>query len=253
MRKFGWKKDPEDKRDWRFRHVLKEIAVAELPERVDLRDGMSPVENQENIGSCVANAVVGSLEYLELVKTQKRFMCFNQYRDLSRLFVYYNARRNDSCVESDDGTTIRSAIKMLAEYGVCDERVWPYNTDKWAQRPPDKAYDQAEKREIRDYSRAGNIDEVRQALALGFPVPFGAMIYDSFSGIGNDGKVDMPKVGEQMLGGHAMLIVGYDLKEECFIVRNSWGTDWGKEGYCYFPAEYLAKADLADDFWVIRK
>ena len=250
-RKFGWKRDPEDRRDWKFKHVLKEIAI-ELPTKVDLRSNLSPVEDQENIGSCVANAVVGSMEYLELKKTQKRFLCFKQYRDLSRLFVYYNARRNDGCIEEDCGTTIRSAIKMLAEYGVCDERVWPYDTRKWAERPPDKAYDLAEKREVRDYYRASEPHEIMQALALGFPVPFGAMIFEGFQRTDRSGDVELPDTGEQCLGGHAMLIVGYNKNERHFIVRNSWGTRWGHNGYCYFPFDYIECPTLAADFWVIR-
>lgn len=248
-RKFGWQRDPEDKRDWKFKHVLKEIAT-ELPPKVDLRSSLSAVEDQEDIGSCVANAVVGSMEYLALKRTQKRFLCFKQYKDLSRLFVYYNARRRDGCVEIDAGTTIRSAIKSLAEDGVCAEKIWPYDTSKWAERPPDKAYDLAEKRQIRDYYRAFDSQDIMQALALGFPVPFGAMITDDFMKVGGDGEVSMPS--GQVVGGHAMLIVGYLKDDRKFIVRNSWGTRWGRDGYCYFPFDYIEDPGLSGDFWVIR-
>ena len=102
-----------------------------------------------------------------------------------------------------------------------------------------------------DYHRASPGYEVKQALALGFPVPFGATLYPAFEDVGSDGKVPMPE--GTSIGGHAMLIVGYDLLKQVYIVRNSWGTDWGDKGYCYFPCGYLENPNLADDFWVIRK
>jgi C1A family cysteine protease len=251
-RKFGWKRDTKDHRDWKFKHVLKQLA-GPIPTKVDLRAKMSIVENQANIGSCVANAVVGAMEHLELIRLQGRFRCFSRYKDLSRLFVYYNARLADGAVEEDGGTTIRTAIKTLAEFGVCEESVWPYDTDRWPERPSDKAYDKAKDHTIRDYYRASPGDETRQALALGFPVAFGTMVYDSFQDVSTNGKVLMPRAGEQALGGHAMLIVGYDMEKDIYIVRNSWGTDWSDKGYCYFPTEYIENGALSDDFWVIRK
>jgi len=63
----------------------------------------------------------------------------------------------------------------------------------------------------------------------------------------------MPKPGEEMIGGHAVLAVGYDDKTQRFIVRNSWGTTWGIKGYFTMPYPYLLDANLADDFWTIRQ
>ena len=249
-RKYGWKKDPKDHRDWQFKHVLKELETT-LPAFVDLRGQLSPVENQENIGSCVANAVVGALEFLELKSLKCWLRWWTKYRDLSRLFVYYNARQADGDVESDTGTTIRTAVKAVAQLGVCMEKTWPYDTTRWMDRPSDLAYKQAKVSEIKDYYRANAGTEVKQALALDFPVPFGATLFPSFENVGSDGKVPMPS-GEP-IGGHAMLIVGYDNLKQVYIVRNSWGTDWGDKGYCYFPYAYLENPQLADDFWVIRK
>jgi len=252
-RKFGWKRDSDDTRDWKFKALLKHIALDEIPASVDLTDNMTPVENQQDIGSCTANAAVGAMEYLEWKRTQKRFWCFKQYRDLSRLFVYYNTRLLEGTVDVDAGASIRNTVKALAKHGVCDERIWPYEPSKWDDRPKDEAYDKALKRCVKDYYRVNTVDEILQALALGFPVCFGAMIFDGFMGVDRTGKVGMPKAGEAPMGGHAMLIVGYDREDKECLVRNSWGTNWGKSGYCYFPFEYLAvPTGLASDFWVIR-
>jgi len=62
----------------------------------------------------------------------------------------------------------------------------------------------------------------------------------------------MPDYIEQQVGGHAVLAVGYDQAKRAFIVRNSWGVSWGFGGYCWFPFEYVADTDLADDRWQIK-
>jgi C1A family cysteine protease len=62
----------------------------------------------------------------------------------------------------------------------------------------------------------------------------------------------MPGPDEEVLGGHAVLAVGYDDSAECFIVRNSWGSGWGKKGYFTMPYSYLLEQNLSDDFWTIR-
>ena len=249
-RKYGWKKDPADKRDWQFKHVLKALETT-LPAVVDIRSQLSPVENQEDIGSCVANAVVGALEFLELKSMRGMARLWTRYKDLSRLFVYYNARQADGDVEEDNGTTIRTAVKTVAQFGVCPEKTWPYVTRNWPLRPLDQAYKQAKSYLIKDYHRASAGYEIKQALALDFPVPFGTTLFPAFEDVGSDGKVPMPSGSP--IGGHAMLIVGYDTGKQVYIVRNSWGTEWGDKGYCYFPYAYIENPQLADDFWVIRK
>lgn len=247
-RKFAWKRDPEDKRDWKFKALLKHVALDEIPNKVDLSPNLSPVEDQENIGSCTANAAVGAMEYLEWQKTQKRWACFKKFRDLSRLFVYYNTRLIEGTADFDSGATIRNTIKSLGQYGVCDERLWPYETDKWDDRPTDTCYEKGANRKIKDYYRADTLDDILQALALGFPVSFGAMIFEPFM----SGIVRLPKPDDRSMGGHAMLIVGYDRDDKKVLVRNSWGTKWGNGGYCRFPFEYIADTGLCGDFWVIR-
>jgi C1A family cysteine protease len=66
------------------------------------------------------------------------------------------------------------------------------------------------------------------------------------------GHLQMPLSGEKQLGGHAVLAVGYQDSSQTFIVRNSWGTDWGIKGYFTMPYPYLLQGTLASDFWTIR-
>jgi len=89
---------------------------------------------------------------------------------------------------------------------------------------------------------------------MGFPIAAGFTVYDAFESdtVATNGMLSMPGPTEQMLGGHAVLIVGYDDARGVFIVRNSWGADWGDRGYFYVPYGYFTDADLATDFWTVR-
>ena len=227
-------------------------AVRPIPLRfhqhIDLRPTCSPVENQGNLGSCTGNALAGAIEFLER-KDNVPFV------DASRLFIYYNERALEGTVKSDAGAMIRDGIKTLKKQGVCSEIRWPYIISKFAVKPSAACYKEALKRQITSYHRILTLDEMRTCLAEGFPFVFGFTVYESFESqeVARTGIVQMPQPNERSLGGHAVLAVGYDDEQKRFIVRNSWGTDWGQKGYFTIPYEYLSNRNLADDFWTIRR
>lgn len=245
IRKYGWIPDVPDFRDYPFK--LRKTKIL-LPKLVDLRPFCSSVEDQEDIGSCSGNAAAGALEY----KDKKND---NKYREVSRLFIYYSAREYIDCINEDSGAYIRDVIRGIAKYGACDEELFPYNTKEFSTKPTDKAYKDALKRRIHSYYRIKDdrVESVKQAVYAGNPVIFGFTIYTGFESeeVANTGKMWVPKPGENAVGGHAVLIVGYNDNIKCFIVRNSWGNSWGDGGYFYMPYEYVANSDLSDDFWVI--
>jgi C1A family cysteine protease len=86
------------------------------------------------------------------------------------------------------------------------------------------------------------------------PFAFGFTVYESFESdaVAQTGIVPMPSSNEEVLGGHAVLAVGYDDASTSFIVRNSWGPNWGQKGYYQMPYGYLTNTDLASDFWAIQ-
>jgi len=242
---YGWLPDLPDQRDFLYSAVAPVRAV--LPQRVDLRRKCSPIENQGSLGSCTANALVGALEFLE-IKHGAKFV------DLSRLFVYYNERVIEGTVKQDSGAYIRDGVKSLAKLGVCPEDEWPYRISDFTKKPNAKCYQDAARHRITSYHRIVTLDEMRSCLAGGFLFVFGFTVYNSFESqaVAKSGVVNMPGPSEKVIG-HAVVGAGYDDTQKRFWVRNSWGTDWGQDGYFTMPYEYLdSKSNLADDFWTIR-
>jgi C1A family cysteine protease len=243
---YGWKPDVPDRRDLLYGAVRP--VPAELPPSADLRPLCPPVENQGSLNSCTGNALAGALEFLEN-KDQVPF------EDLSRLFIYYNERALEGSVRSDDGASIRDGIKTLVKQGVCSEKNWPYIEAKWAAKPTPVCYRQALQHQITSYSRLHTVDEMRACLGEGYPFVFGFAVYGTFESqeVAKTGILEMPGTTERLVGGHAVLAVGYDDAQKRFLVRNSWGETWGMKGYFTMPYDYLANRDLSDDFWTIRR
>lgn len=227
--------------------------IERLPPKVDLRGFMTPVEDQGELSSCVANAVAGAYEYLV-----KRHRGDDAY-DVSRLFIYYNARANGSDDPGDDaGAVIADAIESLRAKGACSEETWPYEADSVNEEPSEDAYDEASSFLVEDMALVPTtLDAWRNALAEGYPIVFGISLFESFDKHKKRGFVPMPSAKEASRashGGHAMLCVGYSDPDRMFIVRNSWGTSWGDAGYCFIPYDYLMSPKYNDgDSWIIRQ
>ena len=243
---YGWVPDLPDHRDFLYNQVR--AVPPSLPASVDLRPKCPPVENQGQLGSCTANALAGALEFLEL-KNDAPLV------DVSRLFIYYNERTIEHTIMSDSGAQIRDGIKSLAKQGVCSEKKWPYVISKFEDKPTPACYIEVKKHLIISYHRILTLDEMRTCLAEGFPFMFGFTVYESFESqkVAQTGVVNMPAPGERAVGGHAVVGIGYTDGDRRFIVRNSWGADWGEQGYFTIPYDYLSNRNLADDFWTIRK
>lgn len=247
-----------DKPDWRDKRVSLMVSVPELPRTADLRPQCPPIVDQGSIGSCTANALAGALGFIELKELadgfQSESMEFkDRFEPLSRLFIYYNERDMEGDVNQDGGAEIRDGIKTLAKIGACSEEVWPYQADMLFIRPSPSTYAQALSHQITSYVRLQSLDHVRASLAGGSPVAFGFTCYESLEDeiVSETGILPMPGPDEAMIGGHAVLAVGYDDDTERLLVRNSWGTGWGLKGYFWMPYDYFRA--LTSDYWRIQK
>ena len=244
---YGWVPDLPDHRDRVFRAPLARIGP--LPARADLRDQCPPVWDQGAIGSCTANAIAAALEF------DQRKQQLADVFDPSRLFIYYNERVMEGTVNEDAGAMIRDGIKSVSTLGAPHEQLWPYEPAKFQVKPGARAYADGRKHAAVLYQRvAQEIRQLRGCLASGYPFVFGFSVYESFESdaVAASGRVPLPTAKETMVGGHAVLAVGYDHPARRFIVRNSWGRSWGVGGYFTMPYEYLLDSNLSDDFWAIK-
>ncbi|MER5388659.1 C1 family peptidase [Saccharopolyspora sp. NPDC002686] len=255
---YGWSPDLPDARD--FLYAAPRVALVSLPSSVDLRNGLPQPYDQGRIGSCTANAIAGAIQF-DLEKQQSQDFL------PSRLFIYYNERAMEGHVPVDSGAQIRDGIKSVAKLGVCPETEWPYDDTpagpdglfppgaREAEAPSDGCYKDALQNRVTSYQRVTrDLDQFRGCLATGYPFVFGFTVYESFESqeVAKTGVVPMPSPQEQILGGHAVVAVGYDDAQQSFLCRNSWGADWGQKGYFALPYPYLTERALSSDFWTIR-
>ena len=247
IQRYGWVPDLPDARDHLF--AAPPRYLTDLPTTLDLRDQCpKEIYDQGQLGSCTATAIGAAFEFDLLKQGLTDFMP-------SRLFIYYNERSMEGTVDTDSGAMIRDGIKTVSKEGVCAETSWPYDITTFTEKPSDTCYQEAQRHQVTGYQRVPRVlNQLKGCLASGLPFVFGFSVYDSFESqeVARTGVVPMPDTAtEQLLGGHAVLAVGYDDADQRFVVRNSWGEGWGDGGYFTMPYAYLTERSLASDFWAI--
>ena len=287
-RKYGWKPQKEDSRDFGFEKLakLKNFSASELPVTASNQQYQSPVEDQGQTSSCTGHSTAGLLQYNEIkdaamgvtpnppkaaVASTNIFSRFWQwvtrsnvsksarvggaeYHDLSRLFIYYNGRALEGGTGEDGGAAIRDIIKGVATNGVCLETDWPFDPTKVTVKPDNKCYTDAIQNVIHSYYALNTLDDMKSCIANGNCFVGGIQVYASFESgqVAASGIVPLPNVStEECLGGHAVLFVAYDSNAKVFLCKNSWGPTWGQKGYFTIGFDYISNPNLASDFWTI--
>lgn len=271
MKRFGWVRDLLDQRD---KYFFPKIALAELPPKFDNRDICPPVFDQGELGSCVAQAVAAGMQMLQIRDNQPQ-----KDLALSRLFIYWYARLRMGTIPWDSGCRIRDAIKGVNREGAALEERWPYNIKKYRRRPPLAARINGYKNQLFEYrsietevlipiavytdipethetshgsAKINNSYQIKAAIAQRQPIVLGVMVYEGFIGA-VDGVIPMPGPEDPPLGGHAIMLIGYDDGLGHYIFRNSWGEAWGIKGNGKIPYEYIHDPNLTADIWALER
>jgi C1A family cysteine protease len=257
--KFGWKKDTRWE-EQKVNYLSDKFSVFTIfnylnsydnIKYVDLRTNYDiPVYNQLGLNSSPSNALVYCYHY-ELLKNE-----IVPKINPSRLFLYYNQYNSLTNNENDIiGTSIFSGLNILHNLGVCSEELYPYNTISEI-APSEEAYKNASENKIIAYNAIDqNLHQLKATLINGYPILFGFNIYSSFllESVSENGNITIPSDDEELIGQHAAVIIGYDDGDKVFLLRNSWGSEWGDSGYGYIPYEYVLNPVYASDFWIVRK
>lgn len=205
---------------------------------VDLRADFQEVYDQGQIGSCTAFSMAKGLrEYLAKKAGDNT--------KLSALEFYYKEREADGDVTGDNGSQMDTGMNVLKDHGVALDSDWPYDTAKFTVEPPAAAQAKAGKYKVASITQIKTLSDVKAALDAGKPVSFGTKVPSAFMKP-VAGMIADPKAGEQILGGHAVLVVGYDDAKKAVIMRNSWSATWGLKGYAYLPYTYWSKGYVMD-------
>lgn len=226
-----------------------------LPSCVDLRAAASsvsflpPVENQGDEGDCAAHATAGGLEYLQNLELSmpsggppKTLIYGPSFERVSRQQLYWGGRAIEGTTDQDSGISDLNDMATVAKLtGIARESLWPYTSADLFNAPPQAVIDDAGQHKLTaSYSLSAGY-ELKHCLWSGFPFMLGFQVFESFisSTVAATGEMPMPAQGEQIVGGHAVLAVGYDDARQCFIIRNSWGGSWGIDGYFHMPYEFM--------------
>lgn len=238
-----------------------------LPTQVDL-SSYCTIFDQGELGSCTGNAIAGCFyarQAIEFQDLDKKVHTLPQIKaklaPVSRLFIYYKEREMEGTVNEDAGASIGDGMYVQYKYGAPKESQWPYDISKFTVAPPESVVAAAkENRDLDgvshdeiDTSKATVINAMRHSLANKQPLVLGILLYSSFESdaVAKTGHVPMPNTRrEELLGGHAVLAVGYDDKQKRFKIANSWGTGWGNNGFFTLPYDYFKpNYRLASECW----
>ena len=147
---------------------------------------------------------------------------------------------------------IKESYQGLAKFGFTDELFWSYDTSKVYEKPPQEAYDNANKTFVNKYKSVLQCQyALKFAICEGYPIAFGSMLCENFENFDENGVIPLPS--GNMVGGHAMLIIGYQDDTKLFKVLNSWSANWGLGGFCFMRYEHVLNSEFCFDFFVLDK
>ena len=229
----GAKKDPTDHRDLKHRVRYAAAIPPLLPAAARVRYS-PPIKQQGYRKSCTGHAVAWFWE-------QVLHSRMGRTLTLSPAFPWYYARKEEGVEKEDEGVSMRSIMDAIHDHGVCPNEMWDTSMPVDAE-PPSMARTYGQALKLPRYERCDDLDTIRYAIAkedqsVCIGVPVFANWYNN-PRVSRTGVIPMPGDSEEM-GGHAMVICGYDDRKQILTVANSWGTQFGDHGFVYLPYQFL--------------
>jgi hypothetical protein len=215
-------------------------AFAQVAEKdaVDLRKYCSPVGDQKQTGRCSAFAWTHAVEMSRNVLEEESVRLCPNFTMLEFQRMQGDAQDYSYAHSGGDGTVSGpDPGQVLVENGTCRQEFWPDDLDN-PRSPERQLASDADQHKLDAIPLPIAIDDVKKVLSAGCPVHVSMDTGTTFSGVGRDGVFSAAEAPSGRHGRHAMLIVGYT--GNFYILKNSWGTDWGDQGYCYVPKNVLA-------------
>lgn len=219
-----------------------------LKSSINLGPQLPFVFDQGQLGSCTANSAGSMYSWIVRQNNGQLFIP-------SRLFLYYNTRVLHGTTWYDSGASLRNTMRALRTHGVCPETMWPYLYNQLTIQPTMECYTEGATRQAMSYAAVSISLQSMKTVLQNRPFVLGILVYTSFynPSVSKTGMVPVPDLRkERLLGGHAILVMGYDDRKKCFLCRNSWGTSWGLKGDFYLPYSYATNRKLSFDAWVLH-
>lgn len=210
--------------------------LGQVPDAVDLAAQFPEPGDQGSQGSCVGWAVAALKGYQEGV--ERRWNMSHATHRFSPAYIYNQIKRSDDC---EGGTLYVDALNLVRRDGAATLDLSPYDEAQCSAKPNDAVVQASRPFAIADWRRVNQLDdlEVKTQVASGFPVLIGMDVDDAFVRLRGDRAYD--RFVGPLLGGHAMVVVGYNDQKAAFKVINSWGTSWGSSGFGWISYRAFAQ------------
>jgi hypothetical protein len=232
-------------RDWRLEQADAAGLIARaaaLPTSKDLRETWWKIGDQRSTGSCVGWATADALLRWHFTKAGR----IKQTDALSKRFIWMASKETDQFTGSPStfienaGTSLKAALDVARKFGAVREGVLPFSGALYP-GTPETFYALAAQLKIQSYFNLGDsIESWRRWIATRGPILTRLDVdrtWDDASD--NAGNLDTYQ-SRTKRGGHAVALVGYT--PDRFVVRNSWGTNWGDKGFAYASLAYAQDA-----------
>lgn len=211
-----------------------------MPSVIDLPE----ISNQGGQGSCTAFATAYATRSFYLHKNHcTSYLKTDQNTDLSKIlspaFIYNVGKASGSCAEA--GMSIFKALSIMKNQGVCTWEKLPYDAKKDCAPPSDNSiYENGLIYKIDDFFRLDDKSEtnVKYVLNTGNLIMASVELDYAYWVLGS--YIWNTRIGKDV-GGHAIVICGYDDAKHAYKIMNSYGKRWGYDGFGWIDYDYFKK------------